>query len=175
MPNVYARNGVGATARGVALLRWRPNQSLRRRRGRRQLDPGRAALPRTLVEARAQARPRDQVSRTRKARHVHADLGDDHPSNRLTDPGHRRQPVGGLAKRARLFRTRRLYARVATRTARAVLRLWGLRLVVHQDEPFPTGQVVYVSNHSSTIDLFVLVALGLPNTRFFLAGSLSAR
>ena len=71
-----------------------------------------------------------------------------------------------------LFRTRRLYARVATRTARAVLRLWGLRLAVHQDEPFPTGQVVYVSNHSSTIDLFVLVALGLPNTRFFLAGSL---
>ncbi len=71
-----------------------------------------------------------------------------------------------------LFRTRRLYARVAILTARAVLRLWGLRLVVHRDEPFPAGQVVYVSNHSSTIDLFVLVALGLPNTRFFLAGSL---
>lgn len=71
-----------------------------------------------------------------------------------------------------LFRTRRLYARVASLTARAVLRLWGLRVVVHQDEPFPTGQTVYVSNHSSTIDLFVLVALGLPNTRYFLAGSL---
>ncbi len=28
-------------ARGAALLRWRPNQSLRRRRGRRQLDPSR--------------------------------------------------------------------------------------------------------------------------------------
>ena len=27
--------------RGAALLRWRPNQSLRRRRGRRQLDPSR--------------------------------------------------------------------------------------------------------------------------------------
>lgn len=77
-------------------------------------------------------------------------------------------PIAGLT----LFRTRRVYACVATRTARAVLRLWGLRLVVHRDEPFPTGQVVYVSNHSSTIDLFVLVALGLPNTRFFLAGSL---
>ena len=68
-----------------------------------------------------------------------------------------------------LFRARRLYARVATRAARAVLRVWGLRLVVHQDEPFPAGQTVYVSNHSSTIDLFVLVALGLPNTRFFLS------
>ena len=33
-------------------------------------------------------------------------------------------------------------------------------------------QVVYVSNHSSTLDLFVLVALGLPNTRFFLSGFL---
>ena len=33
-------------------------------------------------------------------------------------------------------------------------------------------EVVYVSNHSSTIDLFVLVALGLPNTRFFLSGFL---
>lgn len=71
-----------------------------------------------------------------------------------------------------LFRTRRLYTRAATLTARAVLRLWSLRLIVRQDEPFPTGQTVYVSNHSSTIDLFVLVALGLPNTRFFLAGTL---
>lgn len=71
-----------------------------------------------------------------------------------------------------LFRARRLYARVATLTARAVLRVWGLRLVVYQDEPFPTAQTVYISNHSSTIDLFVLVALGLPNTRFFLAGYL---
>lgn len=71
-----------------------------------------------------------------------------------------------------LFRARRLYARVATLTGRAVLRVWGLRLVVHQDEPFPAAQTVYVSNHSSTIDLFVLVALGLPNTRFFLAGYL---
>ena len=71
-----------------------------------------------------------------------------------------------------LFRTRRLYARVATLAARAVLRLWGVRLVVHRDGPFPIEQTVYVSNHSSTIDLFALVALGLPNTRFFLTGAL---
>ena len=71
-----------------------------------------------------------------------------------------------------LFGARRLYARVATLTARVVLRLWGLRVVVHQDGAFPAAQTVYVANHSSTIDLFVLVALGLPNTRFFLAGYL---
>jgi 1-acyl-sn-glycerol-3-phosphate acyltransferase len=41
-----------------------------------------------------------------------------------------------------------------------------LRLEVHQDEPFPETQTVYVSNHSSTLDMFVLVALGLPSTRF---------
>jgi 1-acyl-sn-glycerol-3-phosphate acyltransferase len=44
--------------------------------------------------------------------------------------------------------------------------------VVHQREPLPSRQVVYVSNHSSTLDLFVLVALGLPNTRFFLSNHL---
>ena len=71
-----------------------------------------------------------------------------------------------------LFRARRLYAEVATLAARAILRAWGLRLVVHQENPFPVEQTVYVSNHSSTIDLFVLVALGLPNTRFFLSGFL---
>ena len=47
-----------------------------------------------------QARPRDQMARTGKSGHVHTDLGDDHPCDRLTDTGHRRQPVGGVAKRA---------------------------------------------------------------------------
>ena len=42
---------------------------------RRVTDPGRAALPGTLVEARAQARPRDQMARTGKPRHVPANLG----------------------------------------------------------------------------------------------------
>lgn len=70
------------------------------------------------------------------------------------------------------FRARRLYAAVATQLARGLLRLWGIRVIVHQDRPFPATQTVYVSNHSSTIDLFVLVALGLPNTRFFMWGRL---
>ena len=71
-----------------------------------------------------------------------------------------------------LFRARRLYSVVAAHTARLVLRWWGIRVVVHQDGAFPRTQTVYVSNHTSTLDLFVLVALALPNTRFFLSGYL---
>ena len=70
------------------------------------------------------------------------------------------------------FSTRGLYAAVTTRLARALLWMWGVRVRVHQAVPFPRTQVVYVSNHSSTLDLFVLVALGLPRARFFLSGFL---
>ena len=70
------------------------------------------------------------------------------------------------------FRARRLYAALTTRLARALLWLWGVRMRVHPADAFPASQVVYISNHSSTIDLFALVALGLPNTRFFLSGFL---
>lgn len=71
-----------------------------------------------------------------------------------------------------LFSARSLYRAIVTRLARVLLRIWGIQLRVHQDAPYPTIQTVYVSNHSSTIDLFALVALGLPNTRFFLSGCL---
>jgi 1-acyl-sn-glycerol-3-phosphate acyltransferase len=71
-----------------------------------------------------------------------------------------------------LFRARRLYAAIAARVARVVLRMWSIRVVVDQDRAFPRTQTIYVSNHSSTLDLFVLVALALPNTRFFLSGFL---
>lgn len=71
-----------------------------------------------------------------------------------------------------LFSARRLYAAIVTWVARAVLAICGIRMRVHHEEPFPQGQTVYISNHSSTIDLFALVALGLPNTRFFLSGFL---
>ena len=77
-------------------------------------------------------------------------------------------PVAALT----LFRTRRIYARYSTCVARVILRIWGLRIHVHGGPQDGSRQVVYVSNHSSTIDLFVLVALGLPNTRFFLSGFL---
>jgi 1-acyl-sn-glycerol-3-phosphate acyltransferase len=74
-----------------------------------------------------------------------------------------------------LFRARRLYARYCTWGARAVLRIWRLRVRVNGHPQNGARQVVYISNHSSTIDLFLLVALGLPNTRFFLSGFLRKR
>jgi 1-acyl-sn-glycerol-3-phosphate acyltransferase len=76
-------------------------------------------------------------------------------------------PLGALTG----FRARRLYASMARRLSLAVLRLYGIAIAV-RGEPFPAGQTVYVSNHTSTLDLFVLVALGLPDTRFFLSGFL---
>ena len=71
-----------------------------------------------------------------------------------------------------LFRARRLYNQVATQSARAILQIWGIRVVIHMEHPFPAGQTIFISNHSSTLDSFVLPALGLPNTRFFLTGAL---
>jgi 1-acyl-sn-glycerol-3-phosphate acyltransferase len=70
------------------------------------------------------------------------------------------------------FQARRLYAAVARRAGLAVLGLYGVRVRVVQQGPFPSTQTIYVSNHTSTLDLFVLVALGLPNCRFFLSGFL---
>jgi 1-acyl-sn-glycerol-3-phosphate acyltransferase len=78
-------------------------------------------------------------------------------------------PVGTVT----LFRARRLYSRVARMLARGVLRLYGVRVrLLPEGAVFPEGQVVYISNHTSTLDLFILVALGLPNCRFFLSGFL---
>jgi 1-acyl-sn-glycerol-3-phosphate acyltransferase len=57
-------------------------------------------------------------------------------------------------------------------TARTILRVYGIRLAMHGRDVIPEGQVVYVSNHTSTIDLFALTALDLPNTRFFMSGFL---
>jgi 1-acyl-sn-glycerol-3-phosphate acyltransferase len=70
------------------------------------------------------------------------------------------------------FRARRLYAAIARCGALAVLAMYGIRLRVHNAAPFPRSQTIYISNHTSTLDLFILVALGLPNCRFFLSGFL---
>ena len=71
-----------------------------------------------------------------------------------------------------LFLARRFYAGLIGRwIGRAVLRLWGVRHVVRRTEPFPQRQVVYVSNHTSTLDIFLLVALGLPLARAVHAAS----
>jgi 1-acyl-sn-glycerol-3-phosphate acyltransferase len=76
-------------------------------------------------------------------------------------------PIGAVT----LFRARRVYSRMARYASLAVLRLHGIRIRVH-GPAFPNHQAVYVSNHTSTLDVFVLVALGLPNCRFFLSGFL---
>lgn len=72
-----------------------------------------------------------------------------------------------------LFMARRLYAEGIGRwIGVAILRLWSVRFRVHRSGPPPAGQVVYISNHTSTIDVFLLIALALPRTRFFLSGFL---
>jgi 1-acyl-sn-glycerol-3-phosphate acyltransferase len=68
------------------------------------------------------------------------------------------------------FRARRLYAAVARTTSLAVLWLYGIRVDVVRRDPFPRTQAIYISNHTSTLDIFILVALGLPRCRFFLSG-----
>ena len=73
------------------------------------------------------------------------------------------------------FQTRRFCSEVLGRClGRTVLRLGGIELVVHQPEPFPNQQTIFLANHSSTLDVFILLALGLPRTRFFLKGKYRA-
>lgn len=50
----------------------------------------------------------------------------------------------------------------------AILRLLGVRLVVHRDGDWPQGPCFYMSNHSSALDLPVLMALRIPNARTFI-------
>ena len=72
-----------------------------------------------------------------------------------------------------LFMARRLYAESIGRwLGAAVLRLWGVHYRVHASGPRPAGQMVYISNHTSTLDVFLLIALALPRARFFLSGFL---
>jgi 1-acyl-sn-glycerol-3-phosphate acyltransferase len=72
-----------------------------------------------------------------------------------------------------LFQARRFYCEVmAAGMARVGLWMAGIKMVVHHRERIPVGQVVYVANHWSTLDVFLLLALRLPNARFFLSGHL---
>jgi 1-acyl-sn-glycerol-3-phosphate acyltransferase len=64
-----------------------------------------------------------------------------------------------------LFRARRFYSEVIAKSlGRFALWLCGVELVVHGDRPLSETQTVYVSNHTSTLDVFVLIAMGLPRT-----------
>jgi 1-acyl-sn-glycerol-3-phosphate acyltransferase len=71
------------------------------------------------------------------------------------------------------FQARRFYAeQMAARIGRWTLRIWGVRLVVHDAPPESLQQRVFISNHTSTIDVFALIGLALPSTRFFMSGFL---
>ena len=74
---------------------------------------------------------------------------------------------------ATLFSQRRRYSELLlTPCGRGILRIWGLSMVVQRQAPYPPRQTVFIMNHTSSIDMFAVVALGLPNTRFFLSGFL---
>ena len=74
---------------------------------------------------------------------------------------------------ATFFQFRRVYSEwIVTPLGKAILAVWGIRMALHRSDPFPRTQTVYISNHTSTIDMFVLIALGLPSCRFFLSGYL---
>ncbi len=50
-----------------------------------------------------------------------------------------------------------------------ILSLFGISYRVHKTDTWSPGQKIYISNHTSTIDVFILCGLGLPNTRFFMS------
>lgn len=75
-----------------------------------------------------------------------------------------------LAAAATGLRDRAPAGRVASACARALLRVWGVRLeVVGGPWPLPGRQVVWISNHTNALDVFVVCALGLPRTRYLLS------
>lgn len=72
-----------------------------------------------------------------------------------------------------LFLLRRRYSKwLLTPNGMLVLKIWGVNMVVHQHAAYPPAQTVFVINHTSTLDVFAIVALGLPNSRFFMYGGL---
>lgn len=72
-----------------------------------------------------------------------------------------------------LFQARRFYSEVIGRgIGVAILRMWGVRYGVIGAPAPASVQTIYISNHTSTIDVLLLIALALPRTRFFLSGFL---
>ncbi len=72
-----------------------------------------------------------------------------------------------------LFLARRFYSEGIGRwIGRAILAVSGVRYRVHYLAPIADRQTVYISNHTSTLDVFLLIALALPRARFFLSGFL---
>jgi putative phosphoserine phosphatase/1-acylglycerol-3-phosphate O-acyltransferase len=77
--------------------------------------------------------------------------------------------VMAAARLARRGRGRRFcQERVGGWAGDALLRLNGIELRVHQEVPLPKGPCFFMANHSSSLDLPILMALRLPNTRTFI-------
>ncbi|MFQ5630492.1 MAG: lysophospholipid acyltransferase family protein [bacterium] len=58
-----------------------------------------------------------------------------------------------------------IFEKIYARAARMVLRVNGVRLAVHTLQPVDRS-VVYIINHSSTLDMFIIASLALPRTRY---------
>jgi 1-acyl-sn-glycerol-3-phosphate acyltransferase len=70
-----------------------------------------------------------------------------------------------------LFQARRFYAEVMVRgLSRFVLFLARIR-IEERGRPTSTKPVFYMPNHPSMLDVFILTALGLPRTRYFMSTS----
>ncbi len=70
---------------------------------------------------------------------------------------------------ATLTRGRRFCAEVlGVWLSRAILWVHGVKLVLHTHGARPEGPCVYTFNHTSTLDMFLVLALGLPRTRYFM-------
>jgi putative phosphoserine phosphatase / 1-acylglycerol-3-phosphate O-acyltransferase len=54
-------------------------------------------------------------------------------------------------------------------SSRLILFLIGVKLFIRKEKNFPAQQVLYTFNHNSFLDIIIVTALGLTNTRFFLS------
>lgn len=73
-----------------------------------------------------------------------------------------------------LGRARRFGMNVIAASAANFL-LWMCRIKVTKrfgDEPWPARPCIYISNHTSTLDFFVITGLGIPNLRAFMTARL---
>lgn len=54
-------------------------------------------------------------------------------------------------------------------SSRLILRIIGVRFCLPRTKDYPKHQVMYTFNHNSFLDVLILTALAVPNTRFFLS------
>ena len=58
--------------------------------------------------------------------------------------------------------------RIAAWAGDRLLDMLGVDVVLHQSAPWPSGPCFYMSNHSSALDMPILMSLRLPNARTFI-------